>query len=110
MHLSLSYTMLVHMYAAIMHECQRVHYCTFTCTKHGITDLYHSNQPISSYSCSHEILDTFKWYINLSILLKLYNLCKRFVIFRGLQILHIYCDSEDRISFPFFFHNSHILL
>ena len=48
--LSLRYTMVVHVYVAIMHECQRVHYRTYTCTNHGISDLYHYNQPMSSYS------------------------------------------------------------
>ena len=48
--ISLRYTMVVHVYVAIMHECQRVHYRTYTCTNHGISDLYHYNQPMSSYS------------------------------------------------------------
>ena len=48
--ISLRYTMVVHVYVAIMHECQRVHYRTYTCTNHGISDLHHYNQPMSSYS------------------------------------------------------------
>ena len=28
--------MVVQVYVAIMHECQRVHYRTYTCTNHGI--------------------------------------------------------------------------
>ena len=48
--ISLRYTMVVHVYVAIMHECQRVHHRTYTCTNHGISDLYHYIQPMSSYS------------------------------------------------------------
>ena len=39
--ISLRYTMVVHVYKAVMHECQRVHYRTYTCTNHGISDIYH---------------------------------------------------------------------
>ena len=48
--ISLRYTMVVHVYVAIMYECQRVHYRTYTCTNHGISDLYHYNQHMSSSS------------------------------------------------------------
>ena len=55
--LSLSFSMVVRVYVAIMHECQ-------TRTNHAITDLYHYNQPTSPRSRD-------KWCLTLATLLKM---------------------------------------
>ena len=59
-----SYSMVVRVYVAIMHGCQRVHYRTYTRTHHAITDLYHYNQPTLPWYRD-------KWRLTLATLFKM---------------------------------------